>query len=182
MLGDGRESRQKRISSHAPFIFHQMNNGDNTMLASLKIGQTQIIQSSRRTNAEVQYMDPLTFKTLKVNDRVTVTSPKGITVDFKIISIDSENTLVLGPLSDTTVKPVASLNTVLIATTFRDQKSNFQVQPKDVVTLVDRQGKEVEMHVDMIIDKNFLVLDLPGNKKPMGFLNKLKFIWNVGSK
>jgi hypothetical protein len=182
MLGDGRESRQKRISSYALFIFHQINNGDNTMLTFLKIGQTKIIQPKRQVKAEVQYMDPLTFKSLKVDDRVTVTSPKGITVDFKIISIDSEDTLVLGPLSNKTFKPVAYLKSFVMAHSFKDPKSNFQVQPKDIIILVDRHGKKTEMRVDMIIDKDFLVLDLPTNKKPMGFINKLKFIWNVGNK
>ncbi len=135
-------------------------------------------------DTEIKYVDPLTFEELKEGDRVAVTSPMGIVMDFKVGNIGEGGAVGLVPtttkLPSTQQKLVAATNSVVLASDFRDSRSGFIVHRNDIVVVTDSRGKKTNLRVDLIVGRDFIILGLPGKKNPMGLWSKLKFLWHIG--
>lgn len=151
-------------------------------LSNLKLGQT--IYSPISVNGlvtEKQFIDPLTFKKIFVDDIVSVKAPSGAIVDFRVQSISDNDAIVLGP-PHPKAKIAGHLNkTFVVASDFVNSKSNFRVKKADLVTVNNSSGKKLNMRVEYTIDNKFILLSLP-EAKSMGLFYQLKMLWNLNKK
>ena len=134
---------------------------------------------------ETQHLRHLTVHDITEGDRVTVKSETGFTNDFKVKGISDNGTMALGPRAEGPISRrliSANRKSIVLASEFKNMKTHFRVISNELVTLIDKRGKTTTMRVDLIVGNSFLVLNLPTSSKSMGFMDKLKFLWNIVTK
>lgn len=127
-------------------------------------------------NKRASYTKNFTFS-------VTLSTPSGAIIDLKVESIDQDNRVVLGPVSEKTFKSLAHFDHLKIGDVVVLGGSNFsnaqlQVRQDDLVTVTDKSGHQTQLKIYLLYDRDYLVLVRPGAPK-LGTFDMLKFGWKL---
>lgn len=123
------------------------------------------------TKAQTVWEDPLSFKTLKEGDRVTLESLNGIITDFIVDEIQSE-TIILAPLASKKKKAFSSTLVVSMVTVL----GKIEFKKGDIVYIKHKSNPPQKFIVDYNLNNQTLVLRDP--KRPGSILNSLLRILN----
>lgn len=111
---------------------------------------------------------------MKVDDSVTLRSGNGIAADFVIEDIYNDSSILLNKPQ---AKVLSSLkNNSITLKPFRTFDRKI-LRPNDLVQIKLKNGKTYQLRVELIINKDFLILGPVCRTKRIGFLNKLKLLW-----
>jgi hypothetical protein len=130
----------------------------------------------RRTtsNTEIQFVEPLTFKALKVGDRVRLTSDGGFLMDLQVGQINLDDSITLMK-PDSKIKFDVGASLVIFP---RLVTSNFKISPGDPVNVKNMKGQSFALKVEFILG-DLIILSKPGLKRKLSLLDKLRFLWKT---
>jgi hypothetical protein len=142
---------------------------------NLRLGESIIIDGPRPAIAAAH-------RTFSAGDKVKLTDQNGSEVWFRVSDVTDDENLILercpAVQTPTPLSPFGS-SSITISADFQDQKTGFQVKPKEFVSVTDSRGRKTKLQVDVIVGKDFVVLGLPG-KTASSFFNKLRLLWHIG--
>lgn len=122
------------------------------------------------SEVETKWIDPLTFKEMKIDDKVTLKSDSGIITDFIIDNIYGDNSILLKKPEGKIVSSVGEKSFTLHPSITFDAKT---LKPNDLVEIKVKNGKTFQLRVELIFNKDFLILGPLDKNKRISFLNKL---------
>lgn len=122
------------------------------------------------SEVKTTWIDPLTFKELKIDDKVTLNSDNGIITDFIIENIYGDDSILLKKPGGRIISSVSDKSFTLHPSISFDAKT---LKPNDVVQIKVKNGKTYQLRVELIFNKDFLILGPLDKNKRISFLNKL---------
>lgn len=127
---------------------------------------------------KIEYIDPLTNRSLKEGVRVTLTSDNGIVADFMVESINKDNSLVLSPISSSSVKsslaPLEIGDAVVILSFLPFGQT--KLKPNDIVIVQMKNGKKQKYWIDYTLRGGYLFLRPTEKPGKLGLLNRLSLM------
>lgn len=126
------------------------------------------------SNVKKSWVDPLTFREMKVGDRVKLNSENDIIVELTIEDIYDDDSILLKK-PDAVVISALKSTTVVMHPQVKINAAIFKQNDKVIVKT--RDNKAFQMKIEMILNKNFIVLGPVGGAKKIGLLDKLKLLW-----
>lgn len=126
---------------------------------------------------KIEYVDPLTKRSIKEGVRVTLTSDNGIIADFTVEAINKDSSIVLSPIASSVKGALTPLNigdSVLIQASsplnIRTMKEN------DLVVVQLKDGRKIKYWVDHPLRGGYLFLRPTLIRKKIGLLNRLSLV------
>ena len=123
-----------------------------------------------KSEVETKWIDPLTFKEMKIDERVTLKSDNGIITDFIIDNIYGDNSILLKKPEGKIISSVSDKSFTLHPSISFDAKT---LRPNDIVQIKLKNGRVYKLRVELIFNKDFLILGPLDKNKRISFLNKL---------
>ncbi len=131
-----------------------------------------------KAQTQIEYIDPLTNRSLKEGMRVTLTSDNGIIADFTIEAINKDNSLVLTPILSTKVKssltPLKLGDSIVILAFLPFGKAKLKAN--DPVTVEMKNGKKQKYWVDYTLRGDYIFLRPTEKPGKLGLLLRLELI------
>lgn len=126
------------------------------------------------SNVKKSWVDPLTFREIKVGDRIKLNSENDITLDLVVEDIYDDDSLLLKKPDAVVIANVNEKASVLCPY-IRISGAIFRPNDKVVVKTSDR--KIHQMKIEMILNKEFIIIRPVNSKKKLGVIDKLKLFW-----
>jgi hypothetical protein len=131
-----------------------------------------------KAQTQIEYIDPLTNRSLKEGMRITLTSDNGIIADFTIEAINKDNSLVLTPILSTKVKssltPLKLGDSVVILAFLPLGKAKLKAN--DPVIVQTKDGRKQKYWVDFSLRGDYIFLRPTEKPGKLGLLHRLSLI------
>lgn len=124
---------------------------------------------------EQTFVDPLTFRELKSGDNIKLIG-NGIIFESFIESISEDGIVVAVSRNKKRAENMSILgavNTIRSSTNLKGLK----IKCGDLIEVRTKHNRRIQLKVDMIINDNALILEIPNSKTKWSFLDKLKLIF-----
>lgn len=125
---------------------------------------------------EIKFVDPLTFQTITEGERVTLKTDNGIVKDFRVVSIEKNDSIVLGPMNSQ--KP-SLINGSSVGCSIEIRAFSFFQNRRlktDEKVMLKVQDTHQPYWVDTILNSGIVILRPTAAKKKMGLLDRLFFL------
>lgn len=126
------------------------------------------------SNVKKSWVDPLTFREIKVGDRVRLSSENEIVIDLIVEDIYDDDSILLKKPDPVVLSRVKSEVSVLHPCI---KLCGAIFRPNDKVIVKTTDDKVHQMKIEMILNKDFIILGPIGSRKKIGLMDKLKLFW-----
>lgn len=119
------------------------------------------------SEVKTTWIDPLTFRELKINERVTLKSDNDIISDFVIQDIYGDNSILLKKPESKISSNFKRSSVILSTSASFDAKS---LRQNDIVQIKLKNGKVIPLKINLIINKDFFILGPESNTKKLSLI------------
>lgn len=126
------------------------------------------------SSVKKSWVDALTFREIKVGDRIKLNSENGITLDLIVEDIYDDDSLLLKKPDAVVISNVKEKFSVLRHCI---RVSGTIFRPNDKLLVKTSDKKVHQMKVEMILNKDFIIIGPVNSKKKIGVIDKLKLFW-----
>lgn len=122
-------------------------------------------------NVKKSWVDPLTYREIKIGDRVRLDTENDITLNLIVEDIHDDDSILLKKPDAKVISSHTDQSVVLYPSVSLDTKT---LNKNDLVLITDKNGKTLTLKVEYIINKEFLLLGPADRNQKNNFLKKLK--------